>query len=412
MTATSLTPPTTNGPAPTANLSTDQPLFESAHRLLDNHLRHLGPAPWGTALVPELDAAGLTGRGGGGFPVAHKLAAAASAAASMGRVPFVVGNGAEGEPASSKDLLLLVEAPHLVLDGLQLVAAAIGADRAYLLVAPVALAAAQTALREREGRRIDRVRIDVVVAEDRFVAGEESAAVAAIEGRAALPGDKLRRVVVSGVRGRPTVVQNVESLAHLALIARFGAAWFRARGTAAEPGTALVTVSGAVDQPGVREVAHGTPLRRILDNAGLRHPGPVLVGGFHGAWLAPHEVDVATFSRACLGAYGASTGAGVLIALPPGSSGLGETARIVAYLAGQSAGQCGPCLNGLPRMADLLARVAAGDHDPRLVGELQRRAGLTAGRGACHHPDGTVRLIRSALRVFGHGRGPESGATS
>ena len=405
-------PPEPAMTTPPELLSSDRPLLDAAHLLLDDHVRHLGRVPWGVALPDELRAAGLTGRGGGGFPVARKLTAALAAAATTGRVPLVVANGAEGEPGSSKDLLLLVAAPHLVLDGLQLVAAAIGADRAHLLVAPAALATVQAALRDRLRDRVDQVPVHITIAEERFVAGEESAVVAAIEGRSALPGDKLRRVVESGVHTRPTVVQNVESLAHVALIARFGAAWFRTRGTPAEPGTALVTVSGAVDHPGVIEVAHATPLRQVLGGAGLRHRGPVLVGGFHGAWLAPHEVDSALFSRACLGAYGASTGAGVLIVLPPGASGMTETARIAAYLAGESAGQCGPCFNGLPRMADLLARVAAGDRNPRLVGELHRLAGLTAGRGACHHPDGTVRLVRSALRVFGPSHGDNIGATA
>ena len=414
MTAISLTVPTMNGPTPTQTVhsSSDQPLFESAHRLLDDHLRHLGPVPWGAALIPELESAGLTGRGGGGFPVFRKFSAAASAAADTGRKPLVVANAAEGEPASAKDRWLLADAPHLVLDGLQLAAAAIGADRAHLLVAPAGFAAARTALRERDRKRIDLVPVEVTVAADRFVAGEESAVVAALEGRPALPGDKLRRVVDSGVHGRPTVVQNVESLAHVALIARFGAAWFCSRGTAAEPGTALVTISGAVERPGVLEVAHGTALRQVLESAGMRPGGPVLVGGFHGAWLAAPDVDAASFSRASLGTYGASTGAGVLIVLPPGASGMVETARIVAYLAGQSARQCGPCFNGLPRMAEVLARVAAGDRDAGLVGELHRLTGLTAGRGACHHPDGTVRLVRSALRVFGPRHGHDIGATS
>ncbi len=368
----------------TALLERTSPLSETARS-------RPGPVPLrGATMVAEVAAAGLTGRGGAGFPVARKLAAVVA----TGRTPVVVGNGSEGEPASSKDLLLLTTAPHLVLDGLAVAADTVGADRAHLVVAPAALSAVRSAVAERT----DRVPVDVVAADEHFVSGEESAVVAGLEGRRAVPGDKFRRVVESGVHGRPTLVQNVETLAHLAVVARFGAACFRSRGTAAEPGTALVTISGAVARPGVYEVEHGAPLRDVLGLAGPRGETPVLVGGFHGAWLAPREVAGAAFSRASLGAFGASPGAGVLIVLPAGASGLTETARITAYLAGQSAGQCGPCVNGLPRLAAVLGRVAAGHGD---VTELLRLAGLTEGRGACHHPDGTVRLVRSALRVFG-----------
>jgi len=167
----------------TASTITAHPLLDAARLRLDDHLRHLGPIPWVRPLVLELEAAGLTGRGGGGFPVACKLAAAASAATSGGRTPLVVANGAEGEPASAKDRQLLTHAPHLVLDGLQLAAAAIGADRAHVLVAPAALVPVQVAVLERGG--IDRVPVEVTVAAERFVAGEESAVVAALEGRPA-----------------------------------------------------------------------------------------------------------------------------------------------------------------------------------------------------------------------------------
>jgi NADH:ubiquinone oxidoreductase subunit F (NADH-binding) len=338
-----------------------------------------GPVPWrGPALVDDAAAAGLTGRGGGGFPTARKLAAARAA-----RRPVVVANGAEGEPACAKDRHLLATAPHLVLDGLQLVADAVGAERAVAYLAPDAVAAVRAALAGRAG---DRVPVEVVAAGEHFVAGEETAVLAALGGRPGLPQDKFRR---PALHGRPALVQNVETLAQLTLVARHGPAWFGAGNTA------LVTVSGGVP-PGVHEIAHGTPLRSV---PGLeRHDGPVLVGGFHGAWLAGSEVADATFSRGSLARVGATPGAGVLVALPRGASGLVETARIVGYLAGQSARQCGPCVNGLPRMADVLGRVAAGER--HLLGELHRLAGLVDGRGACHHPDGTVRLVRSALRVF------------
>jgi NADH:ubiquinone oxidoreductase subunit F (NADH-binding) len=381
----------------TAPVMTASPLLDAAAPRLDDHLRRCGPIPWRGApgpLLDDLHAAGLTGRGGAGFPVARKLAAVLRA----GPGGVVVGNGAEGEPASAKDRYLLAAAPHLVLDGLQLAAEAVGASAAHIVVPADAVPGVRQALAERAG--LDPLPVGVLVATDHFLAGEESAVVAALDGRAPVPADKFRPVVRSGVGGRPTAVQNVETLAHLALVARHGPARFRAAGTAAEPGTMLVTVSGGVERPGVLEVALGAPLRRILAAAGRAHAGPVLVGGFHGAWLTADEVAGARLCAAGLRRYGAAPGAGVLVALPAGADGLVESARIVGYLAGQSSGRCGPCHNGLPRLADVLGRLAAGERHPRLVATALEQADLVAGRGACHHPDGTVRLVRSALRVF------------
>lgn len=239
--------------------------------------------------------------------------------------------------------------------------------------------------------QIRRGGVEVVVAPDGFVSGEESAVVSAVEGGPALPRDKRVRVVESGVHGRPTLVQNVETLAHIALIARYGPDWFRAEGTNAEPGTFLATVSGRR----VVELPYGIPLREAIGP----HDGPVLVGGFHGGWLPPGYHDV-PLSRAGLRPFGASPGAGVILALAPDRCGLRESARIATYLAGQSAGRCGPCRFGLPRLAHLLDRLARGERDPVLVGEVKRWTGLVARRGACHHPDGTARFVESTLTIF------------
>jgi NADH:ubiquinone oxidoreductase subunit F (NADH-binding) len=365
---------------------------------LDTHLGRHGRSPVldGDQLVELLRVAGLTGRGGAGFPTWRKIEAVRQA----GRTPVVVANGAEGEPASGKDRALLRFQPHLVLDGLQVAARAIGARTAHLYISAPAAEGVRVALAVRRSAGLDPVPVTVTVAPDAFVAGEESAVVAAVSGRLAVPADKRVRITESGVGGAPTLVQNVETLANVALIARHGPAWFRSAGTADEPGTFLATVSGAVGAPGVVEAGYGVRLGDLIDAAG----GPaaplqaVLLGGYHGGWV-PAGPDLVV-SRVALTPFGASPGAGIVVALPTGTCGLAETARLAGYLAGQVAGQCGPCINGLPRLATTLGDLAHRRARPGLPAEVERLSVLVSGRGACRHPDGTVRMIRSAMRAF------------
>jgi NADH:ubiquinone oxidoreductase subunit F (NADH-binding) len=374
------------------------PLLSATAPALADHVHRTGPLPWqgpGGRLIGLLEQAGLTGRGGAGFPTWRKLAAVA-----VGARPVVIGNGAEGEPASAKDRTLLTRAPHLVLDGLQLAAEAVGAADCYLYVPGGLADPVLRAVAERAGR--DRFAVRLVDAPDTFVAGEESAVIARVAGGRALPTDKTELVVRSGLRGRPTLVQNVETLAHIAVIAQRGPAAFRRSGTDAEPGSFLSTVGGAVATPGVYEAPYGIRIGNLLALAG----GPamplsaVLVGGYHGAWLPIADALPAPLSRAGLAPFGATPGAGVVHALPVSYCGLVETARIVGYLAGQSAKQCGPCRNGLPMLADTLHRLAVGDRDRGLPAQIARLTASVVNRGACHHPDGTAGLVRSALRVF------------
>ncbi|WP_436535810.1 NADH-ubiquinone oxidoreductase-F iron-sulfur binding region domain-containing protein [Actinoplanes sp. HUAS TT8] len=346
--------------------------------------------------MPALDAqriaglareAGLTGRGGAGFPVWRKLAAVAGA----GRPAAVIANAAEGEPASGKDKALLAYRPHLVLDGLQLAARAAGARSAHLYAPKAAL----DALRPMVQARRDPLPVSLHAAPDSFVSGEESAVVAAVGGRDAIPADKRVRITEAGM-----LVQNAETLAHLALIARRGPDWFREAGTREEPGTFLATVSGAVNRPGVVEAGYGVTLGELISAAGgaSGRLQAVLVGGYHGGWVpADPRLEV---SRAALGPFGASPGAGVVVALPVGTCGLVESARIAGYLAGEVAGQCGPCVNGLPRMAGTLSDLAHRRGRPGLPAEVERLARLVTGRGACRHPDGTARMVLSGLRAF------------
>jgi NADH:ubiquinone oxidoreductase subunit F (NADH-binding) len=298
----------------------------------------------------------------------------------------------EGEPLSHKDAVLLSRNPHLVLDGLEILGRAMHAKRLVLATGPeVDHRPAAAAARHR--------RIEVVPLEGGFVAGQETALVGRLDGRPAVPRDPFTRVTESGVGGRPTLVLNAETLAQLALVVRRGADWFRTAGVEGDPGTSLFTVSGAVSHPGVVEAERGSRLSDVIAAARPDAPAAVLVGGYHGAWVPASDLDV-PLSRAALAPYRAAVGAGVLHVLGEGTCPLAVAAQVVDYLAGESIRQCGPCLNGLPHMADHLNRLASGVRDPRLPDQIARMGALVNGRGACAHPDGTARFVASTLDVF------------
>jgi NADH:ubiquinone oxidoreductase subunit F (NADH-binding) len=367
---------------------------------LVDHLDLWGPG--GRLDLDEVGRAGLRGRGGAGFPTAHKLAAVRRSAGVRGRTPVVVANGTEGEPASAKDAALLEHRPHLVLDGVAAAAAALGADRAVLCVSDDDDRAARSALRAiGERRGLDRIAVELVRTPEGYVSGEESALVRWLDGGPALPTVTPPRPSDRGVSRRPTLVENVETLAHLALIARFGGGWWRGVGTADDPGTTLVTVSGGVERPGVYEVASGTDLGGLLRSVGAGPTAGVLVGGYFGTWLSPERIDGTGLGRAPLARLGGSPGCGVVAVLPAGSCPLAETARVAAWLAGQSAGQCGPCVHGLPALAGALGAMVDGDPDGRAEAQLHRWSAMVRGRGACRLPDGAVGLVQSALAAFG-----------
>ncbi|HZC62518.1 MAG TPA: NADH-ubiquinone oxidoreductase-F iron-sulfur binding region domain-containing protein [Streptosporangiaceae bacterium] len=376
--------------------------FAAGPASLAEHVRRYGPAPspildWPgrQALLDEVERSGLTGRGGAAFPTALKLAAVAAR-----RAPVVVANGTEGEPASAKDKVLLARSPHLVLDGAVLAAAITGAGRAVIVVHASVREIVDEAAAERRRAGIDQVPVHVVTGADRFVGGEASAVAHWIEKGVPAPTRTPPRLSERGLGGKPTLVQNVETLAHLALIARYGASWFRGVGTAAEPGSMMVTVLGAVNEPCVHEIAIGTPVGEVLSLAGGASAplDALLLGGYFGSWADADAAAPLPFSAAGLAPLGAGIGAGLIAALPADACGLAETARVVRYLADESAGQCGPCLFGLDAVAGEVQRLADGRTSS--LATLRRWLGQVDGRGACHHPDGAVRMIRSALSVF------------
>lgn len=361
---------------------------------------HARPRIRGRALIEEVRRSGLRGHGGGGFSTATKMRAVAEA---RGR-PVVVANGTEGEPASRKDRVLMARAPDLVIGGAVAAAEAIGAREVILAVSRDGGPSARRidAAAQRWHERPGGPRVSVVAPPARFVTGEESALVNWLNGGPAIPTLTPPRPSARGVDGRPTLVQNVETLAHVGLVAAHGADWFRRLGTAEDPGSMLVTLGGAVRAPGVHEIAPGVGLAELIDLAGGVDAGigGVLVGGYFGTWIAGDDAPAVTFSSEGLRAAGAAIGAGTVVVLPRGACPLAETARVVTWLAGESAGQCGPCLHGLRDLSLAVRELAAAGDGGGAMREIREVVGLVEGRGACRHPDGVTRLVRSALRAF------------
>lgn len=287
-----------------------------------------------------------------------------------------------------------------MIDGLLLAAAAVDAGEAVLCVHEGDEYGLRDALAERVGQ--DALAVRVVGVPHRYVASEASALARFLTTGDARPTVTPPRLTRSGVRGRPTLVDNVETLAHLALIARYGAGWYRACGTDDSPGTTLVTVGGAVGLPGVYEIEHGVGLGAVIDLAG----GPavpvqaVLAGGLGGVWLPlPAAADV-PWTAVGLRRAGLDGGVAALTVLPRRACGVAETAGVLRYLATETAGQCGPCMFGLPAIAADMTALAAGRLGRMGLARLRERLAVIPGRGACAHPDGAVRHAQSALRVF------------
>jgi NADH:ubiquinone oxidoreductase subunit F (NADH-binding) len=373
---------------------------------LDAHLAGFGPRAQlePAAMLEALDASGLRGRGGADFPTGVKWRAVRDHT-KRGGDAVVIANAAECEPASFKDRFLLTYRPHLVLDGLESAAETVGARRVVIYTTKShsdVEAALRAAIRERR-RRDDSDRfIEVVVGPNRYVAGEETALVSRVSGHLAKPKVVPPRPFQSGVDHLPTLVQNVETLAHAALIARFGAPWFRSVGTERSPGTALLTVSGAVRTPGVLEAACDTTVGAIVDRAGGvdGEAATVLLGGYFGRWVVADRIWNKTIDALSLQSVGASLGTGVLVVATPTTCGISETDRVLTFLAGQTAGQCGPCHVGLPAIAETFHKVATGRARPAAIDLLVRWSHDVRGRGACRHPDGAMLFLASAMDVF------------
>jgi NADH:ubiquinone oxidoreductase subunit F (NADH-binding)/ferredoxin len=353
-------------------------------------------------IIAQVEEVDMRGRGGAAFPFARKLRAVADAAKGGDCVVLV--NGAEGEPASSKDAMLLIRNPHLVLDGAVLAAEALNAREVVVATAAgsVAESSINAAVNERRAANVagaaeSRIGIRVVGLQERFISGEGGALVRAVNGLEPVPPGRKRRASTSGVDGLPTLLSNTETFAQLAVLAELGAEQYAKVGTSREPGTVLLTVSGGAANPAVVEVPTGTRLIDVLDMCDAEVGDGVLIGGYHGAWLDSRSAMSAIVSREGMKQAGGSLGAGIVVPLGDSTCPIGESARVAAYLAAQSAGQCGPCRLGLPDVARGLTALAEGTGS---IDAVRRSVRAVERRGACFHPDGTAKFVLSSLDAF------------
>ncbi len=381
---------------------------------LEEHLALHGPQPSGQGgrrrqvreraamLIDEVERSGLLGRGGAAFPTATKMRAVAGA---RGRAIVVV-NAAEGEPASLKDKTLLETLPHLVLDGAMVAAEAVGADEVIVCVCETAGAGVECAERAiaelAAGRTPAGPKAHLATVPSHYVAGQESALVNYLNGGPAKPTFTPPMPFEQGVRRRPTLVDNAETLAHLALIARHGAPWFRELGTPTQPGSTLVTLSGPVAHPGVYEIEHGASLASLIEASGgaTARVRAALLGGYAGAWIGGDHLHGVALSKEHLAPHGATLGAGIVLLLSEQACPVAETARVARWMAGQSTRQCGPCLHGLDALASTVEEIVGGIAHAQASQRLDQLSSMIARRGACAHPDGAVNLILSAAEVF------------
>lgn len=355
----------------------------------------------GKDLLHAVESSGLRGRGGAAFPVARKWRAVAGA---PGR-HHVVANGEEGEPASLKDRYLLRARPHLVIDGLLRAARAVGAtDLVVYLADPEAELSVREALRELREARLrfgENIEVEVLSVAHTYVAGEETAAVRAIDGGPAKPTSKPPRPFEHGVSGEPTLVQNVETLANLPFIALHGPDAFRKVGTHGSPGTILFTARGCCADPGLYELPLGISLSEAFDVAGGLEgpPGGFLMGGYFAGLLGPRGSEL-PLDYDVLRQAGSGLGCGAVTALGENDCPVKAAAEVMAYFAQEQAGQCGVCTRGTAAMTAALRTLSAGDANDGVVANLRRWSQSLTGRGACALLDGAAALAASLLREF------------
>jgi NADH:ubiquinone oxidoreductase subunit F (NADH-binding) len=342
-------------------------------------------------IVELLQTAGLTGRGGAAFSSAIKVKAA-----KENRARLIV-NVCDGEVGAAKDAWVVENHLNELLEGVRLVTGGRRRNKTLFAAHRGSLTA----------RRLADAGLSVLEVPERYVSSEETSLISLAHGGLARPMTKRAPFVFGGrdsqgKRVRPTVVLNAETMWRIGQIHMYGADWFRSFGTEAEPGPRLISVGGHVARRGVYEAEAGMRLTSILAMGGGLAPDTeyINVGGLGGVLLTADEVRSATWDTPGMKRFGGSMGPGIINVWNPDDCAVEAAARMIAFGAGESAGQCGPCMFGLPALSrDWVAFSEAPNRETQW--QLVRRLSQFSGRGACHHPEGVARFAQSALRVLG-----------
>ncbi len=353
------------------------------------------------ALVERLDQSGLRGRGGGWFPAARKW----KAVRAEGGRPMVIANGAEGEPGSFKDRFVMRRRPDDVVLGLRLAARAVGASDAVVFLKASFDAPARAIEKALAGAALDGLRVEIRRGDDGYITGEETALIESLEGRKPWPRPKPPLPFAVGFEGRPTLVQNVETLA------RVGDAIAEPAGFRAEEST-LLTLWGDVRKPGVREVRLGTPIGAVIDeHAGgaTDEIGLVFPAGPGAAPLLPEHLDTPLDPDA-LRTKGSALGTGALLVVSARACPLAAAVSVASFYERESCGQCPPCAVGAASLARILRGLESGGSRPRDLRDLRDVAGFMSGHGYCAHCRGAASLAtgmvsRLAAAVEAHANG-------
>jgi NADH-quinone oxidoreductase subunit F len=372
------------------------------------------------AVFEAVKDADLRGLGGSGFPVWRKWEAVAKEVPNPDK--YLVCNGNEDEPGTFKDRLLLEETPHQVVEGALLAALATGINRVVFYINPEitrSLAALKAALAQwQDGELLQlasdalgkEIKLELVPGSSHYIGGEETAAMEWIEGRLSggekfpFPRGKPPYPAQRGIFGCPTLINNIETLAHIPAIVRHGADWFRNLGIGQSSGTKLYSLSGDVLHPGVYELPMGTTLRDLIfvHGGGLLSGKPlkaVFTGGPSNTLLTPDDLDV-NLDFESLRARGSSLGTGAMIVVSEGTGMVKRVAEYARFFAHSSCGQCPSCKTGTATVSRLLDRIDTGRGTTADLETLESLCRMLPGSGRCHLVNGVVQLLDSSFRHF------------